>query len=44
KIVEVPIVFTERSQGSSKMNRKIVFEAIWRVWRLRIGAVFGRML
>ncbi len=42
RIVEVPIVFTEREQGSSKMNKKIVLEAIWRVWRLRLGALLGR--
>jgi dolichol-phosphate mannosyltransferase len=42
RVVEIPIVFTERRQGTSKMNKKIVFEAIWRVWKLRLGAVFGR--
>lgn len=31
KLVEVPIVFTERRLGHSKMNRAIVREAIWRV-------------
>lgn len=40
-IVEVPIVFTERSQGSSKMNRRIVFEAMWRVWKMRLSALLG---
>jgi dolichol-phosphate mannosyltransferase len=34
KIAEVPIIFTDRFQGSSKMSRKIVFEALWMVWRL----------
>lgn len=34
KIVEVPIVFTDRFQGKSKMSRKIVWEAVWMVWRL----------
>jgi dolichol-phosphate mannosyltransferase len=34
KIVEVPIVFTDRFQGSSKMSAKIVREALWMVWRL----------
>jgi dolichol-phosphate mannosyltransferase len=33
-IVEVPIVFTDRFQGSSKMSSKIVREALWMVWRL----------
>jgi len=31
KIVEVPITFVERREGTSKMNRAIVFEALWRV-------------
>jgi dolichol-phosphate mannosyltransferase len=34
RIVEVPIIFTDRFLGSSKMSRKIVFEALWMVWRL----------
>ena len=34
RIAEVPIVFTDRFQGSSKMSRKIVWEAFWMVWRL----------
>lgn len=31
---EVPIHFTERTREKSKMNRHIIVEAIWRVWRL----------
>lgn len=34
KIVEVPITFLDRFQGSSKMSSKIVREALWMVWRL----------
>jgi len=34
KIVEVPIIFTDRFQGSSKMSGKIVREALWMTWRL----------
>jgi hypothetical protein len=34
RIVEVPIIFTDRLQGSSKMSSKIVREALWMVWRL----------
>jgi dolichol-phosphate mannosyltransferase len=33
-IAEVPIVFTDRFQGKSKMSGHIVWEAIWMVWRL----------
>lgn len=35
KIVEFPIVFEDRKVGKSKMNRKIVFEALSRVWGFR---------
>jgi dolichol-phosphate mannosyltransferase len=42
KIAEVPIVFTERSQGGSKMSRRIVWEALAMVWRLWIQAGFRR--
>jgi len=34
KIVEVPIIFTERAEGRSKMAGHIVSEAFWMVWRL----------
>jgi len=34
KIVEVPIIFTDRFLGNSKMSGRIVWEAIWMVWRL----------
>lgn len=35
KICEVPIIFTERREGKSKMNRSIILEALWIVWRIR---------
>jgi dolichol-phosphate mannosyltransferase len=34
KVVEVPIIFTDRFQGASKMSGNIVREALWMVWRL----------
>ena len=34
RIAEVPIVFTDRFVGTSKMSRKIVWEALFMVWRL----------
>jgi dolichol-phosphate mannosyltransferase len=34
KIAEVPIIFTDRFQGSSKMSRNIVWEALGMVWKL----------
>lgn len=35
RIIEIPIVFVDRTEGSSKMSKKIVREAVWMVWRLR---------
>jgi dolichol-phosphate mannosyltransferase len=43
RLVEVPIIFTDRVEGQSKMNKKIVREAIWMVWWLRILALLGRL-
>ena len=34
KIVEVPIIFTDRVEGSSKISRGIIIEAFGMVWRL----------
>jgi dolichol-phosphate mannosyltransferase len=41
-IVEVPIIFTDRFQGRSKMSRSIMFEAFWMVWRLLVQNRFRR--
>jgi dolichol-phosphate mannosyltransferase len=42
KVVEVPIVFTERFHGHSKMSGNIVWEALSMVWRLWIQCGFRR--
>ena len=39
KVGEVPIVFTDRTLGGSKMSKRIVREAIWRVWQFRFAAL-----
>ena len=41
KIKEIPIVFTDRRVGVSKMNRRIIWEAVWMVWRLRFTRLRG---
>ncbi|MEO7359942.1 MAG: polyprenol monophosphomannose synthase [Gemmatimonadaceae bacterium] len=41
RIAEIPIVFHDRTDGESKMSKKIVREAIWMVWRLRYWSVRG---
>ena len=43
RIVEIPIVFVDRTEGESKMSKKIVREASWMVWRLRWWAITGRL-
>jgi len=40
---EIPIVFFERGRGESKMSKRIVREAVWRVWRLRFMDLLGRL-
>ena len=43
RVREIPIVFTERAQGSSKMSKSIVREAVKLPWRLRLRTMLGRM-
>ena len=43
KFREIPIVFVDRTEGQSKMNRSIVREAVWIVPRLRLQRLFGRI-
>ena len=38
RVVEVPIVFTDRVAGKSKLSRRIVAEAALLVWQLRLEA------
>ncbi len=42
-MIEIPILFTERDSGESKMSKRIVREAIWRVWWLKIQDLFRRL-
>lgn len=43
KLKEVSIIFREREEGVSKMSKKIVREAMWRVWALKIRSIFGAL-
>lgn len=43
RIAEIPIVFHDRTEGESKMSRRIVREAVWMVWRLRWWSLTGRV-
>jgi dolichol-phosphate mannosyltransferase len=43
RVVEVPITFADRETGRSKMSRRIVLEAIWKVPGLRLAALRGKL-
>ncbi len=43
RVGEIPIVFVDRSQGQSKMSRRIIWEAVWMVWRLRLWKLLGKI-
>jgi dolichol-phosphate mannosyltransferase len=43
RLAEIPIVFVDRDVGESKMSKKIVREAVWRVWQLRWLSVTNRL-
>ena len=43
RIMEIPIVFVDRTEGASKMSKRIVREAVWMVWRLRWWAIRGKV-
>ena len=41
RVKEIPIIFVDRAEGSSKMSKQIVYEAIFMVWKLRFASIFG---
>jgi len=43
KIIEIPIIFTDRTQGKSKMNNGIITEAVFGVISLRFRKLFNRL-
>lgn len=42
-IKEIPVIFTERTEGESKMRREIVVEAAFKVWELRLRDLLGKL-
>ena len=40
-ITELPIIFVERREGTSKMSWKVIFESVLTPWRLRFSAAWG---
>ena len=43
RLKEIPILFTDRAEGKSKMSRSIVWEAVFMVWRLRWWRLWGKV-
>lgn len=43
RIGEIPIIFVDRTLGESKMSKKIVREAVWKVWKLRWLDMRGKL-
>ncbi len=43
RLGEIPIVFVDRTLGESKMSKRIVREAVWKVWKLRWLDLVGRL-
>jgi len=43
RVKEIPIIFVDRVAGESKMSKKIMREAIWMVWALRLKSIFGKL-
>jgi dolichol-phosphate mannosyltransferase len=42
-LLEMPIVFVDRRVGVSKMNKKIVYEAAFMVWKLKARSIFNKL-
>jgi len=43
RLKEIPIIFTDRRNGVSKMSKHIVFEAAWMVCLLKVKSLFGKL-
>jgi len=43
KLIEIPILFVDRRAGVSKMSRKIVYEAMYMVWKLKLMSIFNKL-
>lgn len=42
KIVEVPVIFTDRTRGQSKMSSRIISEAVFGVVKMKVKSLFGK--
>ena len=44
KVGEIPIIFIDRHAGTSKMSKKIMWEAVLMVWKLKLGSMLRKCL
>jgi dolichol-phosphate mannosyltransferase len=42
KIVEIPVIFTDRTKGQSKLSGSIIYEAVFGVFTMKIKSLFGK--
>ncbi|SHJ14726.1 dolichol-phosphate mannosyltransferase [Mesonia phycicola] len=42
KIVEVPVIFTDRTKGESKLSGNIISEAVFGVIKMKLKSLFGK--
>ncbi|WP_324719857.1 polyprenol monophosphomannose synthase [Salinimicrobium sp. HB62] len=43
QIVEVPVIFTDRTRGTSKMSGSIIWEAVFGVIKMKVNSLFNKM-
>lgn len=43
RLKEIPIIFIDRRVGVSKISKKIILEAVFVVWKLRLGTIIQSM-
>jgi len=43
KITEVPVIFTDRTRGTSKMSGSIIYEAVFGVIKMKVKSLFNRI-
>jgi dolichol-phosphate mannosyltransferase len=43
RIVEVPVIFTDRTRGTSKMSGSIIWEAVFGVVKMKVNSLFNKM-
>jgi dolichol-phosphate mannosyltransferase len=43
RLAEIPIIFSDRQAGASKMSKNIVYEAFFMLWKLRLMSLFGKL-